>query len=78
MLSIPFLSDLRGFLFDFGVPLHLFACLEEKEPLKREKTYSKNYEFDQVLCEDEELKATKQPFSVKRREDFSYAFISIP
>ena len=78
MLSIPFLSDLRGFLFDCGVPLHLFTCLEDKEPLKREKTYSKNYEYDQVLCEDEELKSTKQPFSVKRREDFSYVFISIP
>ena len=78
MLSIPFLFDLRGLLFDFGVPLHLFACWEDKEPLKREKTCSKNYEFDQVLCEDEELKATKQPFSVKRREDFSYVFISIP
>ena len=47
------------FKLNFGVPLHLFACLEDKEPLKREKTYSKNYEFDQVLCEDEEFKAPK-------------------
>ena len=78
MLSIPFLSDLRGFLFDFGVPLHLFACLEDKEPLKREKTQFKNYEFDQVLCEDEEFKATKQPFNMKRRGTPSYVFISIP